>query len=250
MVSTLMKKIISDIRLTWQRILEMILNCFSCNIVVLMFHQVREKADSIENCDYCIGTENFIKLIEILETKKIEFVKASQIDKAKTKNKKVILTFDDAYVDVYKNVFPYLKNKEIPFTVFQTIHLIGKENYLSAEMIHNMRVYDKFELGAHSLNHEVPFSMNRLESIQDAVQSKEYLNSQFNISVNCYAYPYGSFNNVKYTNVRAVRNADYALGFSTIMSGIKKVNKYNQYFLPRINVNNSNFTGIINKYFE
>ena len=90
MVNALVKKIISDIRLTWQRILEMILNFFSCNIVVLMFHQVREKADSIENCDYCIGTENFIKLIEILETKKVEFIKASQIDKAKTKKKKVL----------------------------------------------------------------------------------------------------------------------------------------------------------------
>ena len=160
------------------------------------------------------------------------------------------MTFDDAYEDVYKNVFPYLKKKEIPFTVFQTVHLLGKENYLSEDMIQTMLAYDEFELGAHSLKHELPIRMNYPESIRDAVESKEYLSSKFNISVKCYAYPYGSFNNVKYTNARAVKNAGYALGFSTIKSGIKKVNKYNLHFLPRINVNNDNFAGIINKYFE
>src|SRR5690554_2163140 len=74
--------------------------------------------------------ENFKKQIEFLD-KKFEIISIEEFEKrfnSKTlKGKEVVITFDDGYRNNYTIVAPYLKSKNIPFTVFICTELVEKQ---------------------------------------------------------------------------------------------------------------------------
>ena len=105
-----------------------------------MYHYVREIKNSkfrnlkgLEFKDFKKQINFFIKhfniishndLVEILQTKKIP------------KKKSILLTFDDGYIDHWKYVFPYLREKRITGNFYPPVQVIKNNKVLDVNKIH------------------------------------------------------------------------------------------------------------------
>lgn len=105
-----------------------------------MYHYVREIKKSkfrnlkgLEFKDFKKQINFFIKhfniishndLVEILRTKKIP------------KKKSILLTFDDGYIDHWKYVFPYLREKKITGNFYPPVQVIKNNKMLDVNKIH------------------------------------------------------------------------------------------------------------------
>jgi len=79
--------------------------------MILMYHKV----DIVIPSKWWVSVERFENQISSLY-KKYEFVYLDDYD---ISNKsQVVLTFDDAYENIYRHAFPVLKDRNIPFEVF------------------------------------------------------------------------------------------------------------------------------------
>lgn len=212
---------------------------------VFMFHVVADNRMEWYEQDYSISMDGFVEFVERLKEKGFQFVTPEEFMRGK-KSKCVLLTFDDAFACIYHNVFQYLKDQEIPFTVFQTYTLLGQEKYLNENMIREMLTFSGFTLGGHAWEHVRLSELKRQESLNAVLTSKQKLEELFRIEILSMAYPYGSSSAVALKDRINVKKAGYECAFSTINSGISKT-KNRKYFLPRINVNEENYLSIIER---
>ena len=68
--------------------------------------------------------------------------------------KKILLTIDDGYSSFYKNAWPVLKEKEIPFILFISTREVGAPGYMNWEEIRKISKENFVEIGNHSHTHE------------------------------------------------------------------------------------------------
>ena len=62
-----------------------------------------------------------------------DFVNEFDIPK---KEKKILLTVDDAFQSFYDNAWPYLKKNQIPFVLFVSTKPVGNNGYMNLSLIH------------------------------------------------------------------------------------------------------------------
>ena len=80
----------------------------------------------------------FKKHIELISDAKLtfyhpkDFVDDFDIPK---KEKKILLTVDDAFQSFYDNAWPYLKKNKIPFVLFVSTEPVGNKAYMNWEQI-------------------------------------------------------------------------------------------------------------------
>ena len=55
--------------------------------------------------------------------------------KVPKKDKKILITIDDAFSSFYEYAWPYLKNNKIPFILFVSTEPVGKRGYMTWEQI-------------------------------------------------------------------------------------------------------------------
>ena len=235
-------KLIQDIV---QYCIEKLLKNTNFNRKVFMFHVVSDNRENWYNKDYSISMKNFSMFVDKIQHAGFEIVSSLDFFKNDGK-KKVLLTFDDAYSCIYEEVFPFLRDKDIPFIVFQTWDLLGKNKYLNQEMIREMLKFNKFELGAHSISHSRLSDMDDEMSFIEIRNSKTNLEQCFNVSIYGMAYPYGAMSDVKFRDMNFTKKAGYNYAFGTVSIGISSKIK-GKFYLPRINVNQENYRIIISR---
>ncbi len=119
--------------------------------------------------------------------------------------RKIALTFDDAYEDVYLNAFPVLQKFGFVACIFVITGYVGKYNswdynwgrnkkkHLSWEQIKEMADAG-FHFGSHTINHpdltKIPHSLVEHE----LKRSKEILEDNLGRSVDFLSYPFGRYN--------------------------------------------------------
>ena len=213
-----------------QRLYVLTNNRKPCQGKVYMFHNVLDDLDT-----YSISKNNFEKMISYLnDNKKIVGVD-ELINNLDRDN--VVITFDDAYASVYHEAYPILKELNIPYYIFICLEYLDKDNYLSTSMIKEMLKDSKCILGSHSLKHELSRFKSDSELQNELLESKEYLEKQFNVNVDCFAFPYGSKYAVSDSNIE-IANDIYKNVFLTYPLSYN--NEYG-HLIPRININNNNF---------
>ena len=111
----------------------------SCNII--MYHYVRNLRDSFYPDIKGIETGEFEKHIKFLLSKKFKFITVNEVIKAclsevNLPEKAVLLTFDDAYMDHYLNVFPILNEYGIQGCFYVPVKAITKHEVLDVNKIH------------------------------------------------------------------------------------------------------------------
>ena len=103
-------------------------------IISIMYHRFEENKYPSTN----IKIKDFKEHIRIIEENNISFINPKDFEKELKNNKskrKILLTIDDGFLSFYKNAWPILKKKKIPFILFVSTREIGAYNYMTWDQI-------------------------------------------------------------------------------------------------------------------
>lgn len=120
-------------------------------------------------------------------------------------DKKVALTFDDAYQDTYMNAFPLLQKFGFTACIFVITGYVGKLNEWDYNWLGNKRRHLNweeikemadagFEFGSHTVNHPDLTRIPRQFVEYELKRSKEILEDKLGRRVDFLSYPFGRYN--------------------------------------------------------
>lgn len=176
-------------------------------IRVFCFHQTSEvfDASTMWKCDW-ISTNDFKTKINHLQ-KEYTFISLSdaydklQHDTIRTK-KYAVLTADDGWASM-KNILPWLKEQNIPITLFvNPLYLDGvhkqereTEQLLTKEDIEEiLQKYPNVTLASHGWSHADVTTLSDKEFVEN-IEHSELALSQFKYKIPFYAFTYGRYKN-------------------------------------------------------
>ena len=221
----------------------------TCTIPILMYHSISDEFDKLS-----VHKKAFSKQMNLMKKLGYETINLSELNSSINK-KHFIITFDDGYIDVFKNAFPILQKLNYKATIFVVSELISninkwdqkKENYKKKELMSDHQILqlikEGYEIGSHTLNHIDLTSATDSNVENQIYQSKINIEKKFNTKVFCFSYPYGSYNK----NVCNKVSKHYKFAVTTKRSRYKK-NKFNNYTLPRVPINTN--TGLFKFYIK
>ena len=153
-----------------------------------------------------------------------EFIKAS-------KEKKILLTIDDAFSSFYLNAWPILKKNKIPFILFVSTETVGKKGYMNWDEIIKISNEDFVSIGNHSHSHEYLLKYDFNDFKKDIDMSIRIFKRKLGYNPNYFSYPFGEYSleQKKYIS----KKFQYAFGQH---SGVIDLNK-DKYELPRFPIN-------------
>ena len=178
-------------------------------ILSIMYHRFNEDKYPSTN----INMEIFKEQIDIIQEKKISFINPNDFklnfNIPKTK-KEVLLTVDDGFTSFYKNAWPYLKEKEIPFILFISTEAIGKYGYMNWKQIKEIEKEEFAFIGNHSHSHEYLVEYNFDDFKKDIDKSIKIFIENLGYNPLFFSYPFGEYSleQKKYIS----NNFDFAFG--------------------------------------
>ncbi|MFN3813154.1 MAG: polysaccharide deacetylase family protein [Aquificaceae bacterium] len=151
------------------------------------------------------------------------FVKSEEFLNTVAVSRSLLLTFDDAYMDFWKNALPVLKANRVPALVFVPVGLIGKFNLWDYERVNVKKpIMDwshikelltmGMEIGSHTVSHPYLSKLSLGEAKEEIESSKKILEDKLGVEIKSFCYPYGDYNE----RVRdMVMEAGYKMAFTT-----------------------------------
>ncbi len=195
-----------------------------------MYHRFEENKYPSTN----IRMSAFKDQINIIQNSNFDFYNAKDFklnfEKAKT-NKKILITIDDAFSSFYKNAWPYLKEKKIPFILFVSTEPIGKQGYMSWEQIKEIENEDFAYIGNHSHSHEYLINYEFENFKKDIDKSIKLFKEKLGYNPIFFSYPFGEYSLEQKKYIK--KNFEFAFGQH---SGVIDANK-DRYELPRFPIN-------------
>lgn len=182
--------------------------------VVLYYHGIKK-----------IDVKAFREQISYL-AQNCSVVKPSEIKTAAANNTNnaIAITFDDAFVNIYENAVPILKQYNLPAGIFVPVGNIAKnpewkmpndcpdrnEAIMSARQIEEL---DKegFEIFSHTLSHPVLTSLDDENLETELASSKDALAKIVGHEISGISYPHGAFDSKV---CKAAKKCGYKLGFT------------------------------------
>ena len=195
-----------------------------------MYHRFNENKYPSTN----IKIDIFKKQLELIETNNIEYYDPIKFDTEFSypkKNKKILITIDDAFLSFYENAWPILKKRKIPFILFVSTEPVGKSGYMSWDQIKEISSYDFAHIGNHSHTHEYLLNFSQAEFEKDIKNSIKIFKQKLGYNPIYFSYPFGEYNlkQTKYIKSK------FKYGFGQ-HSGVIDLTK-NRFELPRFPIN-------------
>lgn len=148
----------------------------------------------------------------------------------KNERKKVIITFDDGYADIYTKVFPLFKKYGFTATVFLTTDFVGKEDYLSWSQVQELKS-SGFRFESHGTAHRKLGEIELSQAEEEVRASKSVFKEKLGTETEYFAYPHGSYSAVV---IKLLKDSGYKGAFTNIF-GFNH-NALNHFKLCRIEV--------------
>ena len=208
---------------------------------VLMYHHIQSQKQATDNgqTKFTVTPDFFKKHLEYLKSRGYTFVFPTDIanffnNKTPLPPKPVMITFDDAYEDVYTNAFPLLKELGVKAVIFTPTGLLENSGYLNWGKLKEMTGSGLVIAANHTWSHA------NLQKVDSATQAKEVLTADTQLSQNglnnpkIFAYPYGSPASAIET---LLSQNQYQLAFTTIPG--RQLCLSERFRLPRVRVGNT-----------
>jgi peptidoglycan/xylan/chitin deacetylase (PgdA/CDA1 family) len=200
-------------------------------IISLMYHRFNENKYPSTN----IRMDAFKKQLEIIQNGDLDFVNPKEFDKnlhLRKKDRKILLTIDDAFLSFYENAWPILKEKKIPFILFVNTREIGSHNYMNWDQIKELFKEDFVEIGNHSHSHEYLIDETAFVIKEDILKSIQIFKNQLGKNSSFFSYPFGEYS-LEFKKIIKDLGFKYAFGQH---SGV--VDETKDFFeLPRFPIN-------------
>ena len=207
-------------------------------IPILMYHNVSENKKDKNSLYY----KDFYKQIKYLTKIGYKSLNLKNLSEEKY-NKKIVVTFDDGYENIYKIAMPILKKFNQQATCFIVKNQIDgfnqwdskrddfkKIKLMNVNQIQNWNS-NGFEIGSHTLDHlnltEISYE-NKNKQINEPI---DYFKNKLNIAIESFAYPFGAYDDDCINLLK--KNYKYAV--TTKPSRYIK-NKFSNYEIPRISI--------------
>ena len=163
------------------------------------------------------------------------------------KQKKILVTIDDAFKSFYENAWPILKRNRIPFLLFVSTEPVGKKGYMTWDQIKEIERSEFGVIGHHSHSHDYLIDKKYQEFVLDIKKANNIFLNELGYIPSLFSYPFGEYSGFMRDYIS--RNFKIAFGQH---SGIIDVNK-NRFELPRFPINEKygeikRFKSIINYF--
>jgi len=196
-----------------------------------MYHRFEENKYPSTN----IKIADFIEHINILERDNVHFVNPNKFENELKNNKsqrKVLLTIDDGFLSFYKNAWPILKEKKIPFILFVSTREVGAFGYMTWDQIRELKKEKFVEIGNHSHTHEYLVEESNETIVADIKKSITIFENELGKNSDFFSYPFGEYS-LEFKAIIKSLGFKYAFGqHSGVMDETKDF-----YELPRYPIN-------------
>ena len=169
---------------------------------ILLFHSLSRPVNARER-EYYISPERFRRCLSWLEMMQYGHAGAKEWIEGRVPNRSVLLTFDDAYDDLYAELLPQVSRFGLRPLVFVVVDRIGgtnvwdegqglrKRSLLTLEQMDEMQRHG-VTFASHSLTHPNLTSLPNSELRREVRDSKAKLEDLLGVTVEWFAYPYGA----------------------------------------------------------
>ena len=198
--------------------------------LVLMYHRFGESKYPSTN----IEMDVFIKQMEIIKKSKfqfydpINFIEEFQNPK---KQKKILITIDDAFSSFYENAWPFLKKNKIPFILFVSTEAVGKFGYMNWKQLKEIEQENFVYIGNHSHSHDYLVEFSQSIFVNDIKTASKIFTKNIGYNPIFFSYPFGEYNDF----IKDYISKNFNLSFGQ-HSGVIDVNK-DLFELPRFPIN-------------
>ena len=134
-------------------------------------------------------------------------------------DRRVVLTFDDGFCDVFENALPLLRQHQLRSIAFLVSDLLGKSNEwqdksgdVREPLMDEIQIREWLAagqgIGSHTKTHARLTQLSLAAAREEITASKKSLEDRFGVPVEHFCYPYGDWN-------KAVRDVIMAAGYKT-----------------------------------
>ena len=205
-----------------------------------MYHRFDESKYPSTN----IEMDVFKKQLEIIEKEGIRFIHPKNFEESLSENKKdrkVLFTVDDGLLSFYKNAWPVLREKKIPFILFVNTREVGSFNYMNWDQILELHKSKNVEIGNHSHSHEYLVEESPDIIKKDILTSIEIFKKKLGKNSDFFSYPFGEYS-LEFKKIIKDLGFSYAFGqHSGVIDDTKDL-----WELPRFPINEK--YGEINRF--
>ncbi|KQR93859.1 hypothetical protein ASG01_08345 [Chryseobacterium sp. Leaf180] len=167
------------------------------SVRILMYHMILPESESFKN-DLIVTKENLEKQFQYIHEKNFKCLFFKDLSDSEKIDNKIILTFDDGYLNNKIHLLPLLEKYGLKATVFIPTQLIEENqkkadrNLMTFEEIRNLPS-NLIEIALHSHQHKNYSEMTLLEADRDIKVNIESLRRENIAFTKVLAYPYGKF---------------------------------------------------------
>ena len=215
-------------------------------VVSIMYHRFNESKYPSTN----IQMDVFKEHVRLIKEAQIDFYSPKEFEENfdhPKKEKKILLTVDDAFLSFYNEAWPFLKENKIPFILFVSTEPVGKNGYMTWDQIKEIEATDFGFIGHHSHTHEYLIDKSNEEFILDIKKANRIFLDELGYVPTLFSYPFGEYS--KFMKDFISKNFNLAFGQH---SGVIDLNK-EKFELSRFPINENygemgRFKSIINSF--
>lgn len=180
-------------------------------VPVLNYHQVNDEKHSA----LTLHVDQFKEQMEYLHNQGYNTITLAQLydyleNGTELPNKPIVITFDDGYVDNYKNVLPILKEYNMKATLFMISDAANTPGFVSTEQMHQMEA-GGFDIQGHTNHHKILTKIDPTELSDALLGGKTSLEGILGEPIEYLAYP-GGFNDMLVQYV--TKQSGYKMAFT------------------------------------
>jgi peptidoglycan/xylan/chitin deacetylase (PgdA/CDA1 family) len=211
-----------------------------------MYHRFDENKYPSTNIQMNI----FLQQIQLIKDLNYDFIHPENFEKnfnIPKKQKKILITIDDAFQSFYEVAWPFLKENKIPFILFVSTEPVGNRGYMTWDQIKEVEQESFAIIGHHSHSHDYLIDVSNEDFIKDIEIANKIFTEKIGYIPSLFSYPFGEYS--EFMRQYISKNFAYAFGQH---SGVIDVNK-EKFQLPRFPINENygelkRFTSIIKTY--
>jgi peptidoglycan/xylan/chitin deacetylase (PgdA/CDA1 family) len=186
-------------------------------VPVLMYHEVRVPPSGAPNPGLFVSAGTFADQASWLERRgysavTIERLRQAWAGRARMPRRPVVLTFDDGYKSVYRNVVPVLKRLRWPGVLYLALGNTRNPDGVSRGQVERMVHADGWELGSHTINHLDLTTLGPAQLREETAGARDLIRRWFHQTPKDFCYPAGRFNGAV---IKALRRAGYLTATTT-----------------------------------
>jgi peptidoglycan/xylan/chitin deacetylase (PgdA/CDA1 family) len=171
---------------------------------LLTYHHVGSRPPRVRLKGLYVSPKLFSQKIAELKSEGYETDAFGTIQSSQPNAKRVFLTFDDGFADVFENALPVLRQHRFRSIQFLVADLLGKTSQWQASsgevpglLMDKAQVKDWLgagqEIGSHTSTHPRLIQISPSQAREEISGSKKKLEDTFGIAVEHFCYPYGDW---------------------------------------------------------